>query len=117
MEKMIKLTRQDLTFPQPSDGIYKHMKPKAVVVEEPPIRCHERVFRAEWCMDKEKLERTRLHGEYDLPTTQASPPEACVEWTWLTKEDAKEKVLNGESLFISGIGGTGKSYFMKELVK
>ena len=67
-------------------------------------------------MDKEKLEKSRLHGEYDLPTTQASPPEACVEWTWLTKEAAKEKVLNGESLFISGIGGTGKSYFMKELV-
>ena len=33
MEKMIKLTRHDLTFPQPSDGIYKHMKPKAVVVK------------------------------------------------------------------------------------
>ena len=113
---MIKLTRQDLTFPQPSDGIYKHMKAKAVVVKEPPIRCNERVFHAA-CMDKEKLEKTRLHGEYDLPTTQASPPEACVEWTWLTKEDAKEKVLNGESVFISGIGGTGKSYFMKELVK
>ena len=32
MEKMIKLTRQDLTFPQPSDGIYKHMKPNTVVV-------------------------------------------------------------------------------------
>ena len=33
MGKMIKLTRQDLTSPQPSDGIYKHMKPKGVVVK------------------------------------------------------------------------------------
>ena len=32
MEKMIQLTRQDLTFQQPSDGIYNHMKAKAVVV-------------------------------------------------------------------------------------
>ena len=55
MEKMIKLTRQDLTFPQPSDGIYKHMKAKAVVVKKPPIRCNERIFRAEG-RDKEMLE-------------------------------------------------------------
>ena len=73
-------------------------------------------FRAEQ-LGGEKLERTRLRGHYKLPVTNAVAPEDPLEWTWHTPETAMEAVLNGQSVYISGIGGTGKSYNMKRMVK
>ena len=73
-------------------------------------------FRAEQ-LGGEKLEKTRLRGNYNLPVSNASPPEDPLEWAWHTHETAADAVSNGQSLYISGIGGTGKSYTMKQLVK
>ena len=68
-------------------------------------------------IDGFELERTRLSGEYDLPTMDARKPSEALGWNWLTQEDAAKKILeNGQSCYISGIAGTGKSFFMKSLV-
>ena len=74
------------------------------------------VFRAE-SLNGEKLIKTRLKGEYKLPISDAEPPESSPEWTWHTLDSAFETVLAGNSIFISGIGGTGKSYTMKRMVE
>jgi hypothetical protein len=38
-------------------------------------------------------------------------------WQDLDKEEAKRRVLHGESLFVQGVAGTGKSHFVKECVE
>ena len=57
-----------------------------------------------------------LKGRHDLPTTSAAVPTPCIDWTYIDRDEAKEWVLSGQSLYISGIAGTGKSHLMKELV-
>ena len=75
------------------------------------------VFRAEQ-LTSEQLEKTRLKGNYNLPVSDAEPPEPPLEWKWHDRETALQAVVEkGESVFISGIGGTGKSHTMKEMVK
>ena len=61
--------------------------------------------------------KTRLKGEYKLPISEAEPPEPSPEWKWHTPDSALETVLAGNSIFISGIGGTGKSYTMTRMVE
>ena len=59
-----------------------------------------------------------LQGVHKLPTTEAELPTLCPEWTFVDKDAARENVLeNHESIYISGVAGTGKSHFMKELVQ
>ncbi|MDA8583240.1 hypothetical protein N9L68_03380 [bacterium] len=81
------------------------------------------IFRAE-PLDEEKVDDTRPKGNYELPICEAVPPNEAPEWKWHTRESltgmadsAMAVVMRGESIFISGIGGTGKSYTMMEMVK
>ena len=89
---------------------------KFVVQEEMPKdeRGKAKVFRAERIQDDAV---TVLQGAHKLPTTSAEPPIPSQSWTYMDKEEAKRRVLeDGQSVYISGIAGVGKNYYMKELV-
>ena len=76
----------------------------------------EAIFRAE-TLDDTKLGKTRLKRNHGLPITEAAPPEAAPEWIWHDVDTATEAVMTSQSLFITGVGGTGKSYIMRQLVR
>ena len=40
-----------------------------------------------------------------------------MEWSYLTAEQATERILARQSCYISGIAGTGKSYFMMQVTQ
>ena len=84
-------------------------KPKGLIL--PPLsstESEEQVFRAEPC-------EKRLRGDYKVALRQDHPPTVCNR-VWRDVE-AREAVLKGEGVFLSGPPGVGKSYACLQLVK
>ncbi|MDA8583107.1 AAA family ATPase [bacterium] len=100
------------------DFFYSVSRPWKVSANSAPI------FRAE-SLSETKLEGTRLSNQstsyqYAKQSLQTRHPHG----NWHTRDDitgfvdrAMEVVMEGKTIFISGIGGTGNSHTMKEMVK
>jgi hypothetical protein len=58
-----------------------------------------------------------LHGNYKKPERSVQPPAAIPPWRDLTEADSHAAVMNGQSLWVTGAPGTGKTFFVRELVK
>ena len=58
-----------------------------------------------------------LRGSFQQIVLKAEPPKPCVEWSYLTAEQATERILARQSCYMSGIAGTGKTFFMMQVTK
>ena len=72
------------------------------------VDSEELVYRVE---EKDK----RLHGQYKLPTRQNFP--VAVDHREWTDVDPHEAIARGESIYIEGRPGTGKSHLARELIE
>ena len=61
-------------------------------------------------------EPKRLDGAYAEPYRDCKPPAALGAWTDLSPETARDHVLQGGSLLVTGAPGTGKTFWARELV-
>jgi hypothetical protein len=77
-------------------------------------QCPDPVFRVEHPRSEQ-----HLRGVYELDKVTRDwhfePP--VRQWRDLSQEEAVERVLNGESLFVQGLAGTGKSYLIRDLIQ
>ena len=58
-----------------------------------------------------------MQGTYTSPSMDVAPPAPVAPWRDLSEEEAISAVLEGQSLFVQGSPGSGKTYFCRELVK
>jgi hypothetical protein len=58
-----------------------------------------------------------LQGNYETPHRDVPPPAEIPPWRNLSEEEAVSAVMGGQSLFCQGSPGSGKTYFVRELVK
>ena len=79
----------------------------------PSSECEEPVFRAEELQHDDK---TILDFEPPLPVTEGVEPAATPWWTDLDEDAARNAALQHEGLMVRGIGGTGKTTFVRTLV-
>ena len=63
-----------------------------------------------------KEEGARLKGKFRPPKKDAPAPSELAPWQDLTEAEAREAVLAGQSLLISGPPGCGKSYLVAEIL-
>ena len=75
-----------------------------------PMDGDETVFRVQAAVDKD-----RLHIDPSYPTRSWEVELPNTAWNDLTASQAEEAVLNGESLLVEGIAGTGKTTFIRAL--
>ena len=77
-----------------------------------PMDGHETVFRVQAAVDK-----YRLHIDPSHPTRLWEVELPSSVWNDLNPSQAEEVVLNGESLLVQGIAGTGKTTFLRGIVE
>ena len=58
-----------------------------------------------------------LQGNYSKPHRDVPPPTPLAPWRDLTEEEACTTVMSGQSLLVQGSPGSGKTFFVRELVK
>ncbi|MGI9571153.1 MAG: AAA family ATPase, partial [Desulfobulbia bacterium] len=59
----------------------------------------------------------KLQGVYSEPVRETAAPKPKGQWEQLSEETAKKHVLNGGSLLVQGSPGTGKTFYVRQLVK
>ncbi len=59
---------------------------------------------------------TRLIGNHSEPYRNAEPAEPLGDWTDLSPDSARDHVMEGGSLLVTGSPGTGKTHWCRELV-
>ena len=59
----------------------------------------------------------KLQGIYSEPMRKAAEPKSRGQWEQLSQETAEEHILNGRSLLVKGSPGTGKTFFVRNLVQ
>ena len=57
-----------------------------------------------------------LCGRYTKPVRSVPPPTQIAPWRDLSEDEARSAVLAGSSLMLSGTPGTGKTYYVRELI-
>jgi hypothetical protein len=72
----------------------------------------ETVFRCNTAVEKD-----RLHTNPSLPQRRAERPETGRVWRHLGETAAEEAAMQGESLLVLGIAGTGKTHFVQGIVE
>lgn len=58
-----------------------------------------------------------LQGKYEPPNRDVAPPTTLPYWRDLTEAEAEQAVMGGQSLLVVGAPGSGKSYYLRVLVK
>ena len=58
-----------------------------------------------------------LQGNYSKPHRDVAPPTPLPPWRDLTEDEACTTVMSGQSLLVQGSPGSGKSFFVRELVR
>ena len=58
----------------------------------------------------------KLQGVYSEPKREASEPKLNGLWQEFSKKAAEEHILNGGSLLVKGSPGTGKTFYVRQLV-
>ncbi|WP_353213255.1 AAA family ATPase [Rhodovarius sp.] len=63
-------------------------------------------------------EGKRLKGVYREPQRDVEPPATdSLEWTDLSEPEARQRIMEGRSIMIEGLPGTGKSFWVAQLCK
>ena len=100
--------REVLVQPEPKQ---KRLKMTALHPIRGVFPSTERVFRV-----VTPKEAQHLRGKYTIQKCLKSDEDPAPEYAWddLTREQATVRILEGESCFVQGIAGTGKSHFIRE---
>jgi Cdc6-like AAA superfamily ATPase len=72
---------------------------------------NDKVFR----FSEERI--NQLQGIYSDPVREAAVPQLNGLWQEFSQKAAEEHILNGGSLLVQGFPGTGKTFFVRDLVK
>jgi len=117
-KKRTKLSISDLRFSdlsslrarfEPAPGMWRHDE-RALVAHNP---CEEKVFRCDAAQESD-----RMLVDPELPRPQSETPKLLQRnWAELTSQEAEARVLDGGSLLVLGIAGTGKTTFVQGLVE
>ena len=57
-----------------------------------------------------------LCGRYTKPVRSVPPPTQIAPWRDLSEDEARSAVLAGSSLMLSGAPGTGKTFYVRQLI-